>query len=371
MKPRTLALAGAVLVLPACAALVGVDDYVLVDGGPDASDGGPDARADAFDGDGDGGKPDADAATPFTCTPCNGPGAALCGLSCDETAPTLLVLDGTRALWLAGPTTLRAAPVTGASPASTFATLPSQPAAMAATGGMLVWPDATSIRANPLDGGAPVVVRANEPGVTSVAGPAPPAVPGVLFWTNANAIRRCALAACTPIDQTPGQESPGSLTVGNDGVTPYGIWVNRGTTTRTVVGGPIIGGTIFAPIAQDPTIGSPLAIDPDPSKKAIAFYTTNDGSSGKIWKEAAGVVASVPNPIRALAALGSSVWALLGDFANPKLGRLVRFDFPGPTKVELAQGLDAPEAMAVDATSVYFTLRGSGGAKGAVLRVAR
>jgi hypothetical protein len=351
----------------ACAALVGIDDYTLVPG----NDAGPDAGSDvALDGTAEA-TVDASDGGPFVCTPCNGPGSGLCGLACDETSPTLIALDGARVLWLAGPTTVRVAPTSGSSAATTFATLPSQPATWTATAGLLVWPDATSLRANPLDGGAAFVLRANEPGVTSVAGPAPPTPAGQLFWTNATGIRRCGVALCTPIDQTPGQESPASLAVGNDGVTPYGVWVNHGATTRTVVGGPIVGGTIFAPVAQDPTIGSALAIDPDPAKKPAALWVTDDGTTGKIWKQGTGVIASAPNPVRALSAAGSSVWALLGDYANPKLGRLVRWDFPGPTRVDLAVGLDLPEAMVVDGTSVYLTTRGSGGAKGSVLRVAR
>lgn len=369
---RAVAIALAVLA-PACALLVQIDDYVLVDA--DAGDGGVEgAGRDASDAEVPiDAKPDAapDAA-PLACTPCNGPSAAACGLSCDETSPTLITLDGARVLWLASGTTVRAAPTSGSSAASTFATLPSTAITMVATAGVLAWADNVTLRANPLDGGAPIALRASEPNVSSVAGTPPAVAQGMLFWsTTTGTIRRCLVSSCntTVIDQIPGQDNPTSLATGFDGQYPYGVWVNRGVATKTVQGAALVGGIVVDPLGQDPTLTPAIAIEP--SGKQKVFYVTTNGAASQIWQANVGIVTSITAPIRAMVALGSSLWVLAGDFNDPKLGRLVRYAFPGPTRTDLAIGLDDPQGLVVDATSAYWTQRGSSGAKGAVFRVAR
>lgn len=357
---------------PACALLIQIDDYVLVeaDAGDAAGDVAPRDATDATDIPVDA-EPDAPDAAPLACTPCAGPSSAVCGLSCNETSPTLVTLDGARVLWLASGTTVRAAPTSGSSAASTFATLPSTPVSMVATAGVLAWADSVTVRANPLDGGAPVALRASEPNVSSLAGPPPAVAPGMLFWSTTTTIRRCLISNCstTTIDQIPSQESPTSLATGFDGQYPYGAWVNRGVATRTVQGAALIGGIVVEPLGQDPTMTAVLAIEP--SGKQKVFYVTTNGAASQIWEANVGIVTSIAAPIRAMVALGSSLWVLAGDFNDPKLGRLVRYAFPGPARTDLAVGLDDPQRLAVDATSAYWTQRGSGGAKGAVFRVAR
>ena len=168
----------------------------------------------------------------------------------------------------------------------------------------------------------------------------------------------------TIVDQITGREKPTSLVAasgGKGGI--YGVWVDRGTSTRSVTGAPLLGGITLDPLVQGPLVTDVIAVDPD--DHTAVYYATNDGKAGTLFKVGSGVVGSVDGPIVAIAARGSHVFALTSDFGNPKLGRLVRYDLPGLARTVLATGVDTPTALAVDSAYAYFTTAT------AVLRVAR
>ena len=360
----------------ACADLLGIDTYVYVAGADASTDGAMDAGA----VDGDGG-PTPDAAPP-PCVPCTGPDAAVCGLSCDEDGPTLLAQDPARLYWVVNggvpAAALRSVGKVGGPPAQKLTDVQGPVVGLTQTGGYVVWTTGGSVSAYVLDAGTTTPVLTGVTQVRALAVSPPQAsTPQALFWSVSTAdggIRRCTLPTCasSQLAQVDAQETPDGLVVGFDtaGSTPYGYWVSKGPpSTPTLHGARVVGGFVLATYAQNQNLTPVLAVDV--SDSTIAYFTTSTAPGTRVTRVGQSDVYTTAGLVRAMVAQGNGLWLADADLSTPKNGKLVSVTSPPGTIREIATGQDSPEAVVVDATYVYWTVRGTAGARGKVMRAGR
>ena len=377
MRARGLVVVGfGVLATAACADLLGIDTYVYVPG-TDASADGP---VDSGGADGDAGPlPDA---APQPCVPCAAPSAATCGLSCNEDGPTLLAQDTGKIYWItnggASAAVLRSVGKTSGPAAQKVADVLGPVLGLAQVPGYVVWTTGTAVSAYTMDGGATIPVLTGVTQVRALAGPPPQSLPQpYLFWsisTPDGGVRHCSLPACASgqISQADGQGTPDGLVVGYDvtgGGSPYGFWLNKTEASPTLHGVRLIGGGNVDNYAQNPNLTPVLAVDP--SDSTVAYFTSSTAPGTRVTRVGQSDVYSTTGLVRAMAAQGTGVWMAVADLSNPKNGKIVSVISPPGTITEIATGQDSPEAVVVDATYVYWTVRGTAGATGKVMRAGR
>jgi low-density lipoprotein receptor class B len=200
----------------------------------------------------------------------------------------------------------------------------------------------------PLTGGTPAVIAPNRQGPNGVT-----VKDGILYWaeqgngTVNGAVVSLPVGGGTPSIVAGGQVGPEQLAV-DSANTYFGNLNNAGTT---VVEAPLLGG----PPLTLATVGVPTGIAIDTTN--VYFTDTKDGTVNQVPKGGGAVILLASSPHSDfLASDGTNVY-----WTDAAQGTLQKIAVGAHgSVVTMLSGLQDPEGIAVDVTSVYCAERGSG-----------
>jgi hypothetical protein len=306
------------------------------------------------------------------------------------TNPTSIAVDATSVYWTdsggncdsGGCGRVMKVSLAGGAPTTLASGLP-YPHDIAVDATNVYWTDSSAIMKAPLNGGIPTTLASGQSDVGYIAIDATNA-----YWTDGNVGRNCdgglcgtvmkaPLAGGTPVALASGLASPGPIAADSTSVywiTAIGLdtGISEVVAMRvSLAGGPpttlasdLVGGQIAIGIAVDGT---------------GVYETVNDMvKKFPLGGGTAATLASAEKHPTAIAVDATSVyWTDEGDFGPGKFGigppigngTIMKMPLSGGAATTLASGQNVPVDIAVDATSVYWVVQDLSGTSGAVMKL--
>jgi hypothetical protein len=243
-----------------------------------------------------------------------------------QAGPAPITADGSFVYWInqAGTYQVMRAPVGGGAPPTPLASGSGTPGVIVIVGNTLYWPSpATSeIMQYPLPGGpAARFFATTTPWSIALDGAA-------AFWTNqpGGAVLMLPSGQTTAMTIASTQPSPASISLSSVAV----VWIDQGTATMSY------------------------------SDSAIWRYSRADGTAAKLTD------GNGPGTITV-----DAVYAYFVDRAGGRILRIALDAAPGTAPTPLATSQPQPIKIVNDASAVYWTNSGTGGATGSVMKIAK